>query len=48
MLFGMLAGAGHYPTISFFPWFLIVIALGAGLAYYILFTYAPTVAKEWP
>ena len=46
MLFGMLAGAGHYPTISFFPWFLIVIALGAGLVYYMLFTLAPTVAKE--
>jgi uncharacterized membrane protein len=48
MLFGMLAGAGHYPSISFFPWFIVVIAVGAGLAYYLIFNFASGVAKTWP
>ena len=48
MLFGMLAGAGHYPTISFFPWVILVIVLGAGLVYYLIFNFAPGVAKTWP
>ena len=48
MLFGMLAGAGHYPSISFFPWFIVVIAVGAGVAYYLIFNFAPGVAKTWP
>ena len=48
MLFGMLAGAGHYPTISFFPWFIIVIGLGGALAYYLIFKLGPSVATTWP
>ena len=48
MLFGMLAGAGHYPSISFFPWFIVVIAVGVGVAYYLIFNFAPGVAKTWP
>lgn len=48
MLFGMLAGAGHYPTITFFPWFIIVIALGAALVYYMIFKFSSGVAKTWP
>jgi len=48
MLFGMLAGAGHYPSLTFFPWFLIVTALGAALVYFMIFNYAPGVAKTWP
>jgi len=48
MLFGMFAGAGHYPSITFFPWFIIVIALGAALVYYLIFKFAPGVAKTWP
>jgi uncharacterized membrane protein len=48
MLFGMLAGAGHYPSIAFFPWFIVVIALGAGLVYYLIFKLSSTVAKTWP
>jgi len=48
MLFGMLAGAGHYPSISFFPWFIVVIALGVGLVYYLIFKFSSTVAKTWP
>jgi len=48
MLFGMLAGAGHYPSISFFPWFIVVIAVGAGVAYHVIFQVAPGVAKTWP
>ena len=48
MLFGMLAGAGHYPSISFFPWFIMVIALGVGLVYYLIFKFSSTVAKTWP
>ena len=49
MLFGMLAGAGHYPTITFsFLWVVIVLALGSGLAYYMIFKFASGVAKTWP
>ncbi len=48
MLFSMLAGAGHYPSLSFFPWCIIVIALGAGLVYYMIFKFSSTVAKTWP
>ena len=49
MLFGMLAGAGHYPTINFnLLWFIIVLALGGGLAYYMIFKFASGVAKTWP
>ncbi|HEV8718125.1 MAG TPA: urate hydroxylase PuuD [Candidatus Binatia bacterium] len=48
MLFGMLAGAGHYPTIGFMPWVIVVIILGAALVYYMIFNYAPGVAKTWP
>ncbi|HXG22635.1 MAG TPA: urate hydroxylase PuuD [Methylomirabilota bacterium] len=48
MLFGMLAGAGHYPSIAFMPWFIVVIVLGAGLAYYMIFSFSPTVARTWP
>ncbi|MGH7963251.1 MAG: hypothetical protein ACRERD_15730 [Candidatus Binatia bacterium] len=46
---GMLAGAGHYPSIDFnLLWFIIVLALGAGLAYYMIFKFASGVAKTWP
>jgi len=48
MLFGMLAGAGHYPTIGFMPWVVVVIVLGAALVYYMIFTFSSTVAKTWP
>jgi uncharacterized membrane protein len=48
MLFGMLAGAGHYPTIGFMPWVVVVIILGAALVYYMIFTFSSTVAKTWP
>ena len=49
MLFGMLAGAGHYPSINFnLPWLIIVLALGFGLAYYMIFKFASGVAKTWP
>jgi uncharacterized membrane protein len=49
MLFGMLAGAGHYPSISFtFLWVIIVLAIGFGLAYYMIFKFSPGVAKTWP
>lgn len=48
MLFGMLAGSGHYPSIAFAPWFLVVIALGAALVYYMLFKFSAGVAKTWP
>ena len=48
MLFGMFAGSGHYPSITFFPWFLIVIGVGAAAAYVMLFKLGPNVAKTWP
>ena len=48
MLFGMLAGAGHYPTITFQPWFIVVIALGFALAYYMIFRFSAGVANTWP
>jgi len=49
MLFGMLAGAGHYPSITFnLLWLIIVLALGFGLAYYMIFKFASGVAKTWP
>ena len=48
MLFGMLAGAGHYPTITFMPWSIVVIVLGAALVYYLIFSFSSTVAKTWP
>jgi uncharacterized membrane protein len=49
MLFGMLAGAGHYPSISFtFLWVIIVLGIGFGLAYYMIFKFSPGVAKTWP
>jgi len=49
MLFGMLAGAGHYPTINFnLLWLIIVLVLGFGLAYYMIFKFASGVAKTWP
>lgn len=49
MLFGMFAGAGHYPSIPFsFLWVIIVLALGFGLAYYMIFKFSPGVAKTWP
>jgi uncharacterized membrane protein len=48
MLFGMLAGAGHYPTIAFVPWFIVVIAVGAALVYYMIFKFSSGVAKTWP
>jgi len=49
MLFGMLAGGGHYPSINFnLLWFIIVLALGVGLAYYMIFKFASGVAKTWP
>jgi uncharacterized membrane protein len=49
MLFGMLAGAGHYPTINFnLLWVIIVLVLGFGLAYYMIFKFSSTVAKTWP
>jgi len=50
MLFGMLAGAGHH--VNAFPfnllWLIVVLALGAGLAYYMIFKFAAGVAKTWP
>jgi uncharacterized membrane protein len=48
MLFAMFAGAGHYPSITFFPWFLIVIGVGAAASYIMLFKLGPNVAKSWP
>jgi uncharacterized membrane protein len=49
MLFGMLEGAGHYPTINFnLLWVIIVLVLGFGLAYYMIFKFASGVAKTWP
>ena len=49
MLFGMLAGAGHYPTITFsFLWVTVVLVIGFGLAYYLIFKFAPGVAKTGP
>jgi uncharacterized membrane protein len=48
MLFGMLAGSGHYPSIAFMPWFIVVIALGAALVYYLLFKFSASVANTWP
>lgn len=48
MLFGMVEGA-HYGTIEFgFLWLIIVLALGFGLAYYMIFKFASGVAKTWP
>ena len=49
MLFGMFAGAGHSPTITFsFLWVSVVLAIGFGLAYYLIFKFASGVAKTWP
>jgi uncharacterized membrane protein len=49
MLFGMLAGAGHHPSINFnLLWLIIVLVLGFGLAYYMIFKFAAGVAKTWP
>lgn len=48
MLFGMLAGSGHYPSIAFMPWFIVVVALGAALVYYLIFNFSSGVAKTWP
>jgi uncharacterized membrane protein len=49
MLVGMLQGAAHYPTISFnWYWPIIVLAVGFGLAYYMIFKFASGVAKTWP
>jgi uncharacterized membrane protein len=49
MLFGMFAGAGHYTgSFPFFPWVIVIIAIGAALVYYMIFTFSSTVAKTWP
>jgi hypothetical protein len=49
MLFGMLAGSGHYTgSFPFFPWFIIIIVLGFALAYYMIFQFSANVAKTWP
>lgn len=50
MLVGMMLGTGaHYPSINFnLPWFIIILALGSGLAYYMIFKFASGVAKTWP
>ncbi len=49
LLFAMMQGGGHYPTISFnLPWLIVVLAVGFGLAYYMIFKFAPGVAKTWP
>lgn len=48
MLFGMLAGSGHYPSITFMPWFIVVIVVGAALVYYMIFNFSSGVAKTWP
>jgi uncharacterized membrane protein len=49
MLAGMMLGAGHYPTISFsFLWVLLVLVIGFGLAYYMIFKFSAGVAKTWP
>lgn len=50
MLVGMLGGGGHYITTIQFNllWFIIVLVVGFGLAYYMIFKFAPGVAKTWP
>lgn len=48
MLFGMLAGAGHYPVPFNLLWLIIVFGLGSSLAYYMIFKFSPGVAKTWP
>jgi uncharacterized membrane protein len=48
MLFAMFTGSGHYPSIAFMPWFIVVIAVGAALVYYLIFKFSSGVAKTWP
>ncbi len=48
MLFGMLAGAGHYPSISFGPmWLGIVVVLGFAFAYHMIFQIGSKVGSTW-
>ena len=48
LLFAMFAGSGHYPTIAFVPWFIVVLAVGFALVYYLIFKFSAEVAKTWP
>ena len=49
MLFCMITGSGHYPSITFGPlWLIIVLVLGFGLAYHLVFQISGKVAKDWP
>ncbi len=46
LIFAMLAGSGHYPSIGFQPLSVIgVLGLGFGLAYGLIFRVGPTVGK---
>ena len=47
LLFAMLAGAGHYPSLSFQPLTLIlVLGIGFGVAYGMIFKAGPAVGKS--
>jgi uncharacterized membrane protein len=48
LLFGMFAGAGHYAVPFNLLWVIVVLVLGFGLAYYMIFKFASGVAKTWP
>lgn len=49
LLFAMLAGSGHYPSLSFQPvTIILVLGIGFGIAYGMIFKAGPAVGTRWP